>query len=150
MEETIRDNTNLLFPISYSLFPKEGNLLFPIKVWKTVPNSRKHQYIKTKYQWIKIFFLFLSIDIFYCLAFLEYSSHALIMYIMCSSLRDDHKRSKRTRIALMRRICSFTDFYSMHLDYVRHWRMDSYGFSLRLRQSSAVRRKEIRNKSKSK
>ena len=50
----------------------------------------------------------------------------------------------------MRRICSFTDFYSMHLDYVRYWRMDSYGFSLRLRQSSAVRRKEIRNKSKSK
>ena len=73
MEEAIRDNTNLLFPISYSLFP--------IKVWKTVPNSRKHQYIKTKYQWIKIFFLFLSIDIFFCLAFLEYSSlHTVIMY----------------------------------------------------------------------
>ena len=30
MEETIRDYTNLLFPISYSLFPKEANLLFPI------------------------------------------------------------------------------------------------------------------------
>ena len=81
MEEAIRDNTNLLFPISYSLFPKEGNLLFPIKVWKTVPNSRKHQYIKTKYQWIKIFFLFLSIDIFFFLAFLEYSSlQTVIMY----------------------------------------------------------------------
>ena len=66
MEEAIRDNTNLLFPISYSLFPKEGNLLFPIKVWKTVPNSRKHQYIKTKYQWIKIFF-FVFIHLYFLL-----------------------------------------------------------------------------------
>ena len=88
--------------------------------------------------------------IFFCLVCLEYIPPILLSCIMCSSLRDDHKRSKRTRIALMRRICSFTDFYLMHLDYVRHWRMDSYGFSLRLRQSSAVRRKEIRNKSKSK
>ena len=80
MEETIRDNTNLLFPISYSLFPKEGNLLFPIKVWKTVPNSRKHQYIKTKYQWIKIFFLFLSIDIFLFSLSGIHSAHTVIMY----------------------------------------------------------------------
>ena len=88
--------------------------------------------------------------IFFCLVCLEYIPPILLSFIMCSSLRDDHKRSKRTRIALMRRICAFTDFYLMQLDYVRHWRMDSYGFFLLLRQSSAVRRKEIRNKSKSK
>ena len=57
---------------------------------------------------------------------------------------------RESRIAPMRRICSFTDFYLMHLDYVRYWRMDFYGFCIRLRQSSAVRRNEIRYKSKSK
>ena len=38
---------------------------------------------------------------------------------MCSSLRDDHKRSKETRIARMRRICSFTDFYFVVPDCMR-------------------------------
>ena len=44
----------------------------------------------------------------------------------------------------------FHGFYYVVPDFVRHWRMDLYGFSLRLRQSRAVRRNEIPEKSKTK
>ena len=41
MEESIRDNTNLLLPIPYYLFTILYYLL-PYLVWKTVPTRAKH------------------------------------------------------------------------------------------------------------
>ena len=94
--------------------------------------------------------MFLSIDVF-CLACLEDSSPILCYHVSCAHrFATTTSVQRESQIAQMQRICSFTDFYSMHLDYVRHWRMDFYGFSLRLRQSRADRRNEIPYKSKNK
>ena len=70
--------------------------------------------------------MFLSIDVF-CLACLEDSSPILCYHVSCAHrFATTTSVQRESQIAQMQRICSFTDFYSMHLDYVRHWRMDFY------------------------
>ena len=69
---------------------------------------------------------------------------------MCSSLRDDHKCSKRITDNTDATDLFFHGFLFDAFGLCALRRMDFYGFSLRLRQSRAVRRNEIRNESKTK
>ena len=94
--------------------------------------------------------MFLSIDIFFCLAFLEYSSlHTVIMYHVFIASRRPQAFKEDTDST------DATDlfFHGFLFDAFGLCAPLAHGFLrifLRLRQSSAVRRKEIRNKSKSK
>ena len=69
---------------------------------------------------------------------------------MCSSLRDDHKRSKKITDSTDATDLFFHGFLFDAFGLCAPRRMDFYGFPLRLRQSGAVRRNEIRYKSKTK
>ena len=65
--------------------------------------------------------------------------------IMWSSLRDDHKRSKRITDSTDATDLFFHGFLSCCLGLCAPRRIDLYGFSLRLRQSSAEKHQWINN-----